>query len=130
MRRQFKLPEGDEICLDALCLPWETIVEGSVQWLFVHNFKIPVGYSHELAIAALRIPPNYPVEQIDMVYFDPHLSLKSGKRINALSPLVIDGRQFQQWSRHRTAQNPWRPGEDDVCSHLLQATSWLKRELP
>ena len=129
MRRDFKLPEGDERCLNARGTPWETVLHGSVQWLLVQAFQIPAGYNCDTATVALRIPPNYPTEQIDMAYFEPHLSLKSGKAIGALTSTTIDGRSFQQWSRHRTAQNPWRVGEDDVCSHLLQASSWLKREL-
>jgi hypothetical protein len=42
---------------------------------------------------------------------------------------VLDGKQFQQWSRHRTGANPWRPGLDNVCTHLLLVNSWLEKEL-
>lgn len=129
MRRQFRLSEEDEMCLDALGLPWETIIDQQVQWVLVQNYPIPDGYNRNTATAAVRIPPNYPTEQIDMVYFEPQLSLASGRAINALTPHTLDGRQFQQWSRHRTGQNPWRPGEDNICTHLLQADTWLKREV-
>jgi len=81
-----------------------------------------------LATAALKIPPSYPDDQIDMVYFSPALALTSGRGIAQLTALTFDGKQYQQWSRHRTAANPWRPGLDNVCTHLLQVDSWLERE--
>jgi hypothetical protein len=64
-----------------------------------------------------------------MVYFLPTLALVSGKLIGQLSMQPFDGKQYQQWSRHRTAANPWRAGLDNVCTHLLQVDSWLEREL-
>ena len=78
---------------------------------------------------ALRISPSYPDDQIDMVYFSPALALKSGRGIRQLTLTMIDGKQYQQWSRHRTAQNPWRPGLDSISTHLLQVNNWLDREL-
>ena len=45
-----------------------------------------------------------------------------------LLPLKVDGKDFQQWSRHRTTESPWRPGEDDLSSHLVLVDDWLERE--
>jgi hypothetical protein len=129
MRRQFHLGEEDEECLAARGLAWEAIVENNTKWIIVHGYPLPDGYNHRTADAALRIPPSYPDDQIDMVYFLPGLALTSGKAINALTPLALDGKQYQQWSRHRTPANPWRPGLDNICTHLLQVDSWLEREL-
>lgn len=129
MRRQFQLPEEDEAGLNARGLGWETVVEGSVKWLIVHDYPVPDGYTARTSRTALRIPPSYPDDQIDMVYFSPALSLVSGKAIKQLSPLTLDGQPYQQWSRHRTPANPWRPGLDNVCTHFLQVDSWLQREL-
>ena len=64
-----------------------------------------------------------------MVYFSPALALTSGRAIRQLSPLTIDGKSYQQWSRHRTPENPWRIGLDNVGTHLLQTDDWLQREL-
>ncbi len=129
MRRQFQLGEEDEECLAARGLVWEAIVENNTKWLIVHGYPAPEGYNHRTADAALRIPPSYPDDQIDMVYFCPALALTSGKAIGALTPTALDGKQYQQWSRHRTGANPWRPGIDSICTHLLQVDSWLEREL-
>ena len=129
LRRDFKLPEEDVDCLDALRLTWETVAEGGTKWLIIHGHSIPGGYNHGSADLALRIPPSYPDDQIDMVYFRPALALANGKTIRQLSTLTIDGKTYQQWSRHRTAANPWRPGLDNVGTHLLQVDDWLRREL-
>ena len=61
--------------------------------------------------------------------FSPSLSLISGKAINKLTEETFDGRNWQQWSRHRTRQNPWRSGLDDIGTHLALVNDWLKREL-
>lgn len=128
MRREFRLPEADEAYLNARELPWETIVEGGSRWLIIHDYPIPTGYNHATAWVALLIPPGYPDVQIDMVYFSPHLVLASGRTINALSPHSLDGKVWQRWSRHRTLANPWRPGIDDVSTHLVLIDDWLARE--
>lgn len=129
MRRQFDLPEDDVEGLAARGLPYETVREGESMLLILPTYPVPAGYNVRQAIALLRIPPKYPDDQIDMVYFSPALSLTSGKQIRQLSPCQYDGKQFQQWSRHRTQQNPWRPGLDNICTHLLQVDNWLQREL-
>ena len=64
-----------------------------------------------------------------MAFFFPALARLDGKAINAATPLQRDGKTFQQWSRHRTGQNPWRPGEDDVSTHLVLVEYWLEKEL-
>jgi|SRR5579871_548658 len=131
MRRQFQLTEEDEACLTARGLQWETVVEASnkTKWFIVHDYSVPEGYTHRSASVALRIPPSYPDEQIDMAYFSPPLALLSGAAIKQLTMTTIDGKPYQQWSRHRTPENPWRPGLDNVCTHLLQTDTWLQRAL-
>jgi hypothetical protein len=129
MRLQFQLSEEDEEGLKALGLEWETLLEAGSKWLVILDYPVPPGYNTDCASLALRIPPSYPDDQIDMAYFSPPLNLVSGRVITALSILSIDGKQYQQWSRHRTPANPWRPGLDNIGTHLIQANTWLEREL-
>lgn len=128
MRRAFQLAQEDEECLAARRRPWEAIIENNAKWLLFPDYPIPAGYNHRLVTAALRIPPSYPDDQIDMVYFHPALALVSGKGIAQLSTCTVDGKPYQQWSRHRKP-GEWRPGIDNVCTHLLQVDDWLEREL-
>jgi len=128
MRRQFQLGEEDEEGLTARGLAWEAVIEGNTKWLIFPEYPVPGGYNHRTASAALRIKPSYPDDEIDMVYFCPALALTSGKRIAQLTPYPLDGKQYQQWSRHRKP-GEWRSGIDNVCTHLLQVSGWLEREL-
>lgn len=128
MREQFLLPENDRRYLQAGQLQWETLNEGGAQWLLLHAFPVPAGYHQSEVTVALNITPGYPDVQLDMVWFFPPISRTDGKTIGALSNQTIDGKNFQRWSRHRTGQNPWRPGEDDLSTHLLLVKEWLERE--
>jgi len=128
MRRQFALPEADEKFLDSLGLPWETVIFNTAQWLILHNYCVPSGYNHTQTFLAVRISPGYPDTQLDMVYFSPPLARADGKVIGALTTLMLDGKTYQQWSRHRTGANPWRPGEDDLSTHVELVRHWLERE--
>ncbi len=129
MRRQITLPQRDCDFLEACGFAWETVVDTGIQWLLIHDFPVPAGYNTEKVIVALMIAPGYPDAQIDMVYFYAPLVRADGKAINAPSAQQLDGKIFQRWSRHRTAQNPWMPGEDDVSTHLALVAGWLEKEL-
>jgi hypothetical protein len=123
MRREFNLGPEDIRALDALGCPWETVIQSGVHWLLLHKHPIPVGYNVAEATAAIRVD-GYPAGMIDMVYFCPPLSRVDGQTINNLSELAVDGRTFQQWSRHY----PWRQGVDSLCTHLRRVRAWLKNE--
>lgn len=129
MRRQFRLPPDDEGHLDSLGRPWETIIDGALRWLIVHDWLVPAGYTSEQVRVALLVPAGYPDVQLDMAYVEPALARRDGRAIGALAPQQIEGRPWQRWSRHRTPQNPWRPGIDDVASHLVLVDYWMQREL-
>lgn len=128
VRRQFSLPEADVEYLNRRGLTWEAIRDGDTQWAFVHSWMLPSGYNHETVSIALLIPPSYPDSQIDMVYVKPALARSDGKPINNLSTQGIAGESWQRWSRHRTQNNPWRAGVDDIASHLGLVDDWFRRE--
>lgn len=123
MRREFNLGPEDVRALDALGLPWEAICPGASRWIIIHNFPIPPGFNHTAAKVAIRLD-TYPPGMIDMAYFDPPLARADGRTINNLSSLDIDGRPFQQWSRHYA----WRPGIDTLATHLRRVRGWLNHE--
>jgi hypothetical protein len=132
MRIQFELPEEDRehlVYLEGRGLAWETIIEGNSKWLTIHNWPVPLGYNYERVSMSLLIPNGYPDAQIDMAFFLPALQRKDGKSIKATEHIqTIDGKGWQRWSRHRSGQNPWRPGEDNLSTHLSQVRHWLEHE--
>ena len=125
MRRDFRLPEDDEDHLDSLGLSWEAVESGGERWLLIHEHPIPTGYNVPAATAAIRIDGGYPPGKLDMVWFHPDLARTDGKPIGALSSQMIDGRNFQRWSRHYD----WRDGVDSLVSHHLKVEHWLRDEL-
>ncbi len=128
LRRAFEMPEADSDFLRRCECPWETVIEGEVRRLILYDFAVPEGYGVPLVTLNLRIERGYPDNQLDMVYFLPELTRRDGKGIAAVAGDQFDGKTWQRWSRHRTAENPWRPGIDNVETHLLLVTEWLKRE--
>lgn len=130
MRREFSLPEGDVCFLDSTGLEWETIADQNGRWLLLHDWKHSVtGYNLDCLCLALQIPPSYPDSQIDMVYFFPPLIRTDGRGIGTVTDHYLDGRTFQRWSRHRTAESPWRPDVDEISTHLVLVEDWLAKEL-
>jgi hypothetical protein len=127
LRRQFALPDEDVEYLEALGLPWETILVGAVCWVLVHTFPLPSGFTSAKVTIAVRIVANYPGAALDMIYVFPPLSRADGKAIPSLSAFALDGKTFQQWSRHYTATNPWRVGIHTLGSHMHAAEEWLAR---
>ena len=128
-RRHFRLPQDDEAFLEGTEWRWETVVEGNVRRLVIYGFPVPPGYGRKAVDLHLRIDGGYPDALIDMVYVTPALAKVTGDAIRALSMEPFDGRTWQRWSRHRTAANPWRPGLDNVETHLALVTDWFAREV-
>lgn len=128
MRLDFQLPEDDVVFLNSTGLGWETINDQGMQWLIVHDFEVPKGYNVEKVKVAIKIEVGYPRTPLDMAYFFPDLSRIDGKPIGALSPQNLEGVTFQRWSRHRTSQNPWRDGVDDISTHLPLVSFWFEQE--
>ncbi len=127
-RRGFSLLEEDEEYVIALNLLWETIQVDKVQWLFIHDYPIPAGYNTQKVILAIQIAANYPTAQLDMLYFFPAIFRLDGMPIGAVTEINLDGKIFQQWSRHRTQSNPWRPDIDNLSTHIPLAEVWLNNE--
>jgi hypothetical protein len=123
-RRVFALPEEDTELLNAGQYDWETVES---VWLLIHDFTLPPGFTVPSTSAAVNIPSGYPSGALDMVYFHPAIARIDGRVIPGTQALVpIDGKQWQRWSRHYTAANPWHPGEYNVVTHLNLARTWVE----
>jgi hypothetical protein len=130
LRRAFVLPPEDVEFLDARGLAWEALIEGNLRWVLLRKFPIPQGYDVSEADIAIQLSESYPSTLLDMVYVFPPLSLSSGICIGATNGRVtLDGRSYQQWSRHRTQANPWRPNVDYLGTHVGLIDEWFSREV-
>ncbi|WP_298359823.1 multiubiquitin domain-containing protein [Runella sp.] len=128
LRKQFALTEEDLEYLETLGLRWETINDSNGQWILIHDFPVIEGYNVPTTTVAVKLECGYPRTQLDMAYFFPALIRKDGQSIGAIENQVIDGKNFQRWSRHRTGENPWREGIDNLSTHLLLVSVWFSQE--
>ena len=128
-RRQFALPQEDLEWLDRVPSRFELVAEGGVLRVVLYDFPVSPGYQLRRADVNVRIESGYPDTQIDMVYVHPALQRADGKPIAAISADEFDGRRWQRWSRHRTAENPWRPAIDNLATHFGLVDHWFAREL-
>jgi hypothetical protein len=126
-RREFQVPEEDVETLDATGLPWETVKGGAVQWLLIQDWPVPPGFNVQLVTLGIRVVQGYPAAALDMVYVHPPLKRADGGSIAAVTETVVDGRVFQQWSRHFSPQNPWRPDVDNIGTFLRLASTWFEK---
>lgn len=124
-RRAFDLPEDDVEFLNSLGLLWETVNDGEVRWLLIHDFPIPPGFNTAKAVLAIKIVGGYPPAKLDMAYFSPALSKSNGSGIPNLSGVAINKEEFQQWSRHYD----WREGIDTLAIHYRRVEQWLLDEM-
>ena len=104
---------------------WEPADGGDKQGLIIRGYELPPGYTPSKVDLMLLIPPEYPAAQLDMFYFSPEVSREDGSAIGALSPESHFGIPWQQWSRHYE----WRPGVDNVASHVTFVRNQLTSEL-
>ena len=107
---------------------WEPLVENSKKGLVIRKYTLPKGYAPKETDLMLLIPPDYPTIPIDMFYFSPDVHRTDGGGINALAPEVHFGIGWQRWSRHYPP-NKWRPGIDNVATHVTYVGNILKSEL-
>lgn len=129
MRRQFDLTGEDDRFLQRQPSEWEAVAENNIKRIIIHDFPVPDGYNIEKVALYIRLEATYPDTQLDMVYFFPKLARSDGNPIKAITDDQFDGKIWQRWSRHRTNQNPWRPGIDNLETHLILVSEWLRLEL-
>ncbi len=128
-RRDAPALEEDKQFLDSYGSPWEIVVDGSI-WVLIHEFRLPEGYSETKVKLAIRIEGGYPLTPLDMMYVYPYLKRLDGKAIRQADvEQSIEGMPYQRWSRHRTQDNPWTPGEDSLETHIYLMEECFQAEL-
>jgi hypothetical protein len=108
---------------------WEFKKLDNLNILYLRNFRIPEGYNVQEADMILIVPDRYDSVQLDMAYFKPHLSRADKKPLIKATPRKFGDEIFQQWSRHRTNDNPWIIGIDCIETHIDLITFFLRKEL-
>ena len=129
MRRAFQLPPGDVAFLNATRRRWECVIDRAIHWVLLRDRPLPKGFDVPRTDMALPIPAMYPDVQIDSVWLSPCPRPLSGPPLYPLTEYPIDGRAWFRLCRHRTKENAWRPGVDDIATHLALVDQWLLQSL-
>ena len=108
---------------------WELKKVDRLNILYIKNFEIPKGYNVQKTDMIIIIPDRYDSVQLDMAYFKPHLSRVDNKPLIKATPRRFGDEIFQQWSRHRTNDNPWIIGVDCIETHIDLIRYFLRKEL-
>lgn len=128
-RRNAPALDQDQLFLDNYGLAWEMIVDGCT-WVLLHDFPLPTGFNVNAVTVAVRLEGGYPLTPLDMMYVSPWISRLDGRPIRQADvPQQLDGKEFQRWSRHRTAANPWVPGEDSLETHIYLIEEFFREEI-
>jgi len=127
-RREFQVLPDDLAYLYAMGYVWEAITDTNLNYVILRGLRLPRGYNVSSADVAIRIDNGYPRGQLDMAFYFPPLSRADGVPVNALTEFRLEGKAYQQWSRHRTPENPWVEGVDCLATHIGFALQWLEDE--
>src|SRR5215470_9831812 len=101
------IPERDEQYLKDKQFDYELKQAGTEIHLILHGWPFPEAYTVRSADILIRIPPAYPLGQLDMFYTYPTVMLTSGAYPAQCQQMETYGdRTWQRWSRH----HPWRSG--------------------
>ncbi|NMM50322.1 multiubiquitin domain-containing protein [Marinigracilibium pacificum] len=108
---------------------WSISLDRNRKILKISDFVLPAGYVQNKSDLIIIIPPMYNAVQLDMAYFSPGLIRIDKKNIIGITNTKMDGKPYQQWSRHRTPDCSWDSSVDCVETHIDLIRFFLKEEL-
>ncbi|MEP1034409.1 multiubiquitin domain-containing protein [Ekhidna sp.] len=108
---------------------WKIVSQDNLKLLKIEGFDPPNGYNQKAMNMIIIIPKRYDSVQLDMAYFQPHLSRLDGKAIPKATDRKFGSDIYQQWSRHRENDNPWTIGVDCIETHVELIRFFLRKEL-
>lgn len=130
LRQNFALLDKDKAFLTRRDMRWETFDDSGRRWLLLRGLVLPKGFNHAAVDIAIDIPPAYPAAQIDMFHCLPHLTRETGASIaQTEGRTLIEGRAYQQWSRHLNGRTRWNPATDSVMTHIAVIEAALLAEV-
>ena len=125
----FSLLPTDEEGLERRGIVARCVIDNGRRWLIIDKYPLPNGLSPHSASLAFEIPSSYPRAEIDMFYCYPAVRRVDGRGIPQTQVTeVIEGKNFQRWSRHRGAKSRWDPTTDSVLTHLTLVDASLRAE--
>lgn len=104
------LPSDQEF-LEGLGFQFEVKAGSNEDLVVIKQVTLNARYKPAVADILIKVPPPYPTVKLDMFYLFPDVTFASGGPCPGTTSCSIDGRQWQQWSRH-LPDGVWRPATD------------------
>jgi len=118
------IPETDEQYLKDKQFDYELKQAGPEIHLILRGWPFPEAYTVRSADILVRIPPGYPMAQLDMFHTHPTVMLRSGAWPAACQQMEQHGeRTWQRWSRHHA----WRSGIDNLKTFITAMALEIKK---
>ena len=97
-------------------------------FLVIREYAMTANLLPEKADLLVKIPPLYPLAQMDMFWIRPAVRLVSNNQYPQAADVFEDylGLSWQRFSRHYIT-HPWRPGIDSLVSHLIFVQRCLEK---
>jgi|ERR1700756_293230 len=123
------LPQKDREYLESKNLRFLEIKAANQNGLVIEDYVLPLGkYNVPSTHLLILIPQGYNDTHPDMFYCCPKLTLMPNNNLPAATggQLSFNNQTWQQWSRHLTVGNDWRPGIDGISSYLQKVKTALE----
>lgn len=130
LRGDFLLPGQDVQFLDSLNLGWETVEEDGRRAVLLHSFPLCEPFQPSIVGLKIKLPSDYSSgAALDMFFTSSQVTRADGKKIQGLTEAgSFDGKIWWQWSRHYLSGTKWRPGVDDLGTHISFVKNILYEE--
>lgn len=90
------------------------------------NYPVPENiWDHKKTDLLVLAHPTYPNAKLDMFWVDPPLTLKSGKKANAVTSDTKCNKNWQRFSWHVQS---WNPAHDNLKTYLDTINSRLSKD--
>lgn len=121
------IPHKDEEYLKDRGFDYQLEQVGTEIHLVVKNWQFPAAYNPRVADVLIRIPPGYPLTQLDMFWTIPDIKSTNGAWPQASAEHeTYNGRVWQRWSRHT---QEWRAGIDNLRTFITAIIMEINRGL-
>lgn len=130
IRGDFLLPDQDVQFLDGLNLGWETVEEDGRRAVLFHSFPLWEPFQPSIVGLKIKLPRDYSSgAALDMFFTNFEVTRADGKAILGLTQAgSFDGETWWQWSRHYSSGTKWRPGVDNLGTHISFVQNILYEE--
>ncbi len=119
-RRDFHLSDEDIQFLDSTNLDWEAVQDGNKRAVIFYGFPLREPFQPNTVELKIKLPQDYSSgAALDMFFTSVQVTRSDGKIIPRLTQSgSFYGKIWWQWSRHYPPGTKWRPGVDNLGTHI------------